>query len=273
MLNHFVPCSPKSLEEGASHILPGTAGRKGQEEREYDILSCGPFCHQLISSPRGLQNPRLDSRRVHGSGLFDGNEANTVTLKQLKGWRRVLVLQRYKKAAFDTFSNPASDIRLPPETHRIVGTGDQNYYNGAATARSARDHSRWGKTPARLRFSTPHWESQTTVEQAKMQRWMPRLSTDEKRPSGLVALPTRSMDLTLDPARRRGHRTERMPPAAQRKDHGQEYLEQRAEVEALRTALDTSYRTLEAFCRSHAKPEVTWPLYHRWGSLQVISVG
>ena len=146
--------------------------------------------------------------------------------------------------------------------------------NGAATARSASDHSRWGNTPVRLRFSTPHWESKTTLEHAKM--WTPRqLSNGNVTTPAVLALPARSLELPLHPQRRWGGRTERICDVlstAHRKDQGQEHLQHRAEVEVLRLALDTSNRTLEAFGRSQADEGVAWPPHQRWGSLQVLLV-
>ena len=273
--------SPDYLEQEASKILPATAGRfGGHKERlgdEYDILSAGPFCHQLISHEYSRAPTKLGSLR-----RLDRNEAEIVTLKQLKGWRRVLVLQRFKKGPTSHISRtqyPSSTDEIgaiPVKTVKFehVAGGDHHVCSGAATARSGGDHSRWGRTPVRLRFSTPHWESKTAVEQARM--GSPRQLTNLPMPARLVALTTRSMDSPVNPTTSvcSGDYTERKALWARQHDApAHEILERgRAEVKVLKTAMDASDRTLDAFDKTRASTSVTWPLHHRWGSLQVFPV-
>lgn len=139
-------------------------------------LSTGPF--------RQLRTPRDDSMPRHRSleintlrSQSDSNEPEVVTLKQLKGWRRVLIVQRPKKE--DLGRKLGLSSRAP---------GDQA---GGANL----DHGRWGKVPARLRFSTPHWESKMAVQQAASStpyQTQSARSVNPGVPTGFAALRSRS---------------------------------------------------------------------------------
>jgi len=116
-----------------------------------EILTSGPFCEWGAARDG-------DSAR-HQTVLLDSHSPDVVTTKQVKGWRRVLVLQRPRKRGMDMA--PGIGLCLLA-SRQHGGTGPES-------------SARWGSLPARLRVSLPHFDKNEQPDSA--QRLTPRATT------------------------------------------------------------------------------------------------
>jgi hypothetical protein len=107
-----------------------------------EILSSGLFCATRDGDSVGRQSLLVDNQAPQGCANL--GSSGFVTVKQVKGWQRVIVLRRPRKNCIDM----APGFGLPNEQG---GAGQEG--NG-----------RWGSLPARLRWSLPDFNKTEQLE-------------------------------------------------------------------------------------------------------------
>lgn len=127
-----VSARPRGAPHGReieSRIVPET--ERNMPRSRAPVISTGPFLEVHTSEDKDLSRRPTLPKLMIGKIEDLGSDSAVVQTKQVRGWRRVLVVQRRR----ENIDRPEQE---PP----------QQKYSGTAC--------RWGQAPPRLRLGAPH---------------------------------------------------------------------------------------------------------------------